>query len=318
MPHDLEATVAEIRAHHRTRRFAMEQRKRADLSLGAFLRTALGWRKDLPDAERKKIADQAKALVGLGEKAIKGKLVEIDEPAYRDWQSVIAAALMARAPFDAIEKDATKTMEKLAKTLPVWEAWGSEVRGFGPVSLAVIVAEAGDLANYPKKGHLWKRLGLGLVDGVRQGGLGKGASKEDWIAHGYNATRRSQIYVIGDVMVKVGDHYRKLYLARKEYERIRAQIAGLAVVPAARIPKGKAAEYMSDGHVHKRAQRYMEKILLRDLWVAWRRAIPQVPLDKAIYRLPAAEESRDERKANDVVPQPQANRPQPSVHLIPA
>ena len=27
---------------------------------------------------------------------------------------------------------------------------------------------------------------------------------------------------------------------------------------------------MSDGHVHRRAQRYMEKRLLKDLWQAWK------------------------------------------------
>jgi hypothetical protein len=318
MQHDMEATVAAIRGHHRTRRFAMEQRKRADLSLGAFLRSALGWRKDLPDAERKKIAEQAKALVTLGEKALKGKPVEIDEPAYEEWEGLITAALMARAPFDAVEKQATKAMEKLAKATPVWQEWGQHVKGFGPVSLAVIIGEAGDLSNYPKKGHLWKRLGLALVDGVRQGGLSKGASKDAWIAHGYNATRRSQVYVIGDVMVKVGDHYRKLYLARKEYERIKAELAGLTVAPSAKIPKGKAAEYMSDGHIHKRAQRYMEKILLRDLWGAWRRAKVHVPLEEARRAFPAAEEHRDERKANEFLPQREAADVVPSVHLIPA
>jgi hypothetical protein len=290
MQHDL---VASIRYWHRQRVFAMEQRKRADLALGSFLRTALGWSKALPDADRKRINDQAKALITLGEAEAKGKAPEVDEPAYDEWRDVIAAAIASRAPFDAVEKRATKEMGVLAKALPVYP-WAEGIRGFGDVSLATIVAEAGDLADYPKKGHLWKRMGVAVMGGVRQGGLLKSASKDDWIAHGYNRMRRSRVWNIGDALIKGnGDgEYRTAYLARKDYERKRAEANGLTVVPAAKISKGRAAEFMSDGHVHRRAQRYMEKRLLRDLWQAWRRAEVAVP-ERASVGLPAANEHRD-------------------------
>ena len=156
-------------------------------------------------------------------------------------------------------------------TLPVLTGFGEAVRGFGAVSLAVIVAEAGDLSAYPKEGHLWKRMGLAVMDGVRQGGLSKGAASEDWIEHGYNATRRSKMFVIGDVLIKTAGVYREVYLARKDYERARAEAAGLAVLPSAKIGKANAATSISDGHIHRRAQRYMEKRLLKDLWQAWNR-----------------------------------------------
>lgn len=267
----LDRIITDIRSHHRTRNFAMDQRKRADLSLLWFLKTQLGWSKSLPDAERKAIAEQAKALV--------------DNPAGQ-WEEVILAALAARAPFDKVEKQATKEMERLAKLLPVWDAWAKDVRGFGARSLAVIVGEAGDLSAYPKKGHLWKRMGVAVLDGVRQGGLRKTASAADWIEHGYSRERRSRMFVIGDCMVKSGAHYREIYLRRKEYERARAEAAGLKVAPSAKIPKAKAAEYMSAGHIHRRAQRYMEKQLLRDLLAAWRRATVAMP-ERAAVPLPA-------------------------------
>lgn len=276
----LQPTIALIRHWHRHRVFAMEQRKRQDLALGSFLRPPLGWSKSLPEAERKRIATQAAALIDLGEQerkaAAKGEALKIDEPAYAEWRTIIAASIAGREPFDIVEKTATKEMERLARTLPVW-SWAEGVRGFSARSLAVIVGEAGDLGAYPKKGHLWKRMGLAVMgagDGVadvRQGGLGKGAGKDEWIAHGYSAKRRSAMFVIGDVLVKVGDEYRAVYLRRKEFERARAEAAGLTVVPAAKIPKWeRAAGYVSDGHIHRRAQRYMEKRLLRDLWQAWR------------------------------------------------
>lgn len=286
----LSDTIAEIRYWHRQRAFAMEQRKRTDLSLDAFLRTALGWSKALPEAERKQINQRALDLIAIGEKEAKGKPVEIDEPAYEEWRDVILASLAARAPFEAVEKRAKDEMEALAVTLPVWSGFAESIKGFGPASLAIIVAEAGDLSDYPKKGHLWKRMGVAVLDGVRQGGLTKAASKEAWIEHGYNRQRRSRMWNIGDALIKGnGDgRYRQAYLRRKEYERERAEANGLTVVPAAKIPAKGKDTYISEGHIHRRAQRYMEKQLLRDLWSAWRANVHVA--DRPTEGMPAATE----------------------------
>jgi hypothetical protein len=277
---DLAATVAAIRYHHRTRRYAMAQRKRADLSLGAFLRLALGWRKDAPAEERKRVADQARALIAAGEAETKKGDADTDEPAYAEWRHVILASIAARKPFDDVEKAATKAMERLAATLPVWQ-WAEPIKGFSARGLATIVGEAGDLGTYPKKGHLWKRMGLAVIgagDGVndvRQGNAGRNASKEDWIAHGYNAERRAMMFVIGDTLVKTNkpeNPYRAVYDRRKAQERAKAEAKGLTIVPAAKIPQRKPDGYVAEGTIHLRAQRYMEKRLLRDIWQAWRAA----------------------------------------------
>lgn len=277
---DLAAIVAAIRYHHRTRRYAMAQRKRADLSLGAFLRLALGWRKDAPADERKRISAQAQALIKAGEAETKKGEADTDEPAYAEWRHVILASIAARKPFDDVEKAATKAMERLAETLPVWQ-WAEPIKGFSARGLATIVGEAGDLGTYPKKGHLWKRMGLAVIgagDGindVRQGNAGRNASKEDWIAHGYNAERRAMMFVIGDTLVKTNkpeNPYRAVYDRRKAQERAKAEAKGLAIVPAAKIPQRKPDGYVAEGTIHLRAQRYMEKRLLRDIWQAWRAA----------------------------------------------
>lgn len=224
----------------------MEQRKRLDLALGAFLRMMLGWRKDLPEAERKAIAERAAAL--------------IKDPTGSEWELIIAAQVAAREPFAAIEKAALKEMSALAETLPVWESFGKRVRGFGPASLAVIVAEAGDLSNYTTVPKLWKRMGVAVVGDVRQGGLAKGVGAESWIAHGYSPSRRSLLWNIGDAMIKGNRDgaYRTAYLARKEYEL--ARDPGMQPIKA-----------------HRRAQRYMEKRLLKHLWQAWRRTDTSMP-----------------------------------------
>ena len=245
--------IDQVRYWHRQRCFAMEQRKRIDLALGSFLRMMLGWSLNLPDAERKKIAQQAADIIESGE---------------GEWAAVCAASGAARKPFEEIEKNALKQMEKLARGFPVWPIYCENVRGFGAASLAVIVAEAGDLANYPDVSKLWKRMGLAVMDGTRQGGLAKGAGAEAWIEHGYNPMRRSRMWNIGDAIIKGNrdGYYRTLYLERKAFE-------------LAREPEMKPIK------AHRRAQRYMEKRLLKHLWQAWRAV--EVMSEKTHLEVPA-------------------------------
>lgn len=231
--------IDQIRAHHRKRCFMMEQRKRSNLALGSFLRMALGWRKDLPEDERERIAAEAAGYIKTGE---------------GPFADVIAANELAREPFERIERECLRQMEKLAKSLPCWVTFGEPIRGFGAASLAVIVAEAGDLSSYSTDAKLWKRMGLAVLGGIRQGGLSRSAKAEDWIAHGYSPMRRSRMWNIGDSLIKGNrdGKYRTIYLQRKVHERQRD--------PEMRLI-----------HAHRRAQRYMEKRLLRDLWRAWRK-----------------------------------------------
>jgi hypothetical protein len=245
--------IDQIRYFHRQRCFAMEQRKRADLALGAFLRTMLGWSLNLTEAERKEIAARA------------AQLDETDP----EWGIMIAAAHKAREPFETVEKASLKGMEKLAKQLLVWEAFGANVRGFGAASLAVIVGEAGDLSRYDDVSKLWKRMGLAVFDGVRQGGLPKSAGADEWIEHGYSRVRRSRMWNIGDALIKGNrdGYYRTLYLERKAFE-------------LSREPEMKPIR------AHRRAQRYMEKRLLKHLWQAWR-AGSEVPRNEDKIRLPS-------------------------------
>lgn len=309
------ASLAEIRAWHRRRCFAMEQRKRVDLALGSFLRTQLGWRRDLPDDESARIKKLAAELIACGEKVAAGKSVEVPEE-FNEWATIILASLASRRPWDDVEDDACEAMERLASELPVWRSFGEPIRGFGARSLATIIGEAGDLSAYDDHSKLWKRMGLAVFDGVRQGGLLKSASKDDWIVHGYNRQRRSRMWNIGDALIKGnGDgRYRTAYLERKQYERDRAVSNGLIVAPAAKIPAKRKDEYMSDGHIHRRAQRYMEKRLLRDLWKAWR-ANFSAP-ETAFAMLPA-NSFTNERRANNAVPEVAKNS-LPNAHLEPA
>jgi hypothetical protein len=194
----------------------------------------LGWRLDLPDKERKAIEREAAKLMR--------------DPT-DNFRQAVEASQKAAALFHDTEKKFAKEIERAAESLPVWQ-FAKDIRGFGALSLGTIVGEAGDLANYPTKSKLWKRMGVGLLDGRRQGNPGTGADADEWIRHGYKPARRALLWQIGAnlIMLNNGD-YRALYLSRKDFELARG---------------------FKKLHAHNRAKRYMEKRLLRDLWQAWK------------------------------------------------
>jgi len=159
-----------------------------------------------------------------------------------------APMLEARKLLEAHRRPLEKRMELLAKELPVWQ-WAQRVRGFGALGLAQIAGECGDLANYSNPAKVWKRMGLALVNGERQG---KRSDPEEALAHGYSPQRRSIMYVIADSLMKGNrdGEYRTYYLAEKERQR-------------EKLPDAPAA------HIDNRARRHLAKRLLRDLWRVW-------------------------------------------------
>jgi len=289
-----------IRAYHRERLFWMDQRKRLANALGAFLRRAEGWNRDLPAKEQNAILTRVSAAVKAGERCIKTGELPDDNDLFNKFDDLIIESLRGRAPFERMEHQALLAMNRLVRKLPVWTAWGVDIKGLGEASLGTIVGEAGNLSNFATHSKLWKRMGLAVIDGVRQGGLKSNASAEKWIAHGYSGQRRSFVFVIGEVMIR-GGTYRAIYDSAKEFERAKAVAAGKIVEPASARTKADPEHFISDGHIHKRAQRKMEKRLLRDLWRAWNAA-----------------EARDELSANaaeDAVPDAAADEATASKHM---
>lgn len=153
----------------------------------------------------------------------------------------------ARDGVERHRKLVEKRLAKLAKSLPV-APWVEGVRGVGLASLAAIVGEAGDLSNYSNPAKLWKRLGLAVMpDGTRQRRIAGAAALD----HGYSPARRSVVWNIGTCIVKAGGPLKTVYDERKAYELARVE---------------------TKGHAHNRAQRYVEKRFVRQLWAAWRKA----------------------------------------------
>lgn len=224
--------IATIREHHRRRVDLHRAEKRLTLQVKAICRRFCDG--DKPEAQRlyasmMKDAEHPHAVAALA------------------W---CAPLLAARDALAVPRKAEEKILERAAMSLPVW-TYVEPIRGFGPLSLAQLVGEAGDIGSYGGPAKLWKRFGLAVFNGRAQGRPEK-PTKKDWIALGYSAERRSIAFVIGDNMIRARNpEFRAIYDARKAYE-------------LARAPD------MRPRHAHLRAKRYAEKRVLRDLWRAWR------------------------------------------------
>ena len=237
---------------------AIKAQRRINSQVNALLARALGFY-SLGKADEKTrkaawdAADDCRRKLEAGEPP--------DDPRATPYLGFVMAAAQGRSAFDALRAGYEKIMRKLARELPVWPAVDA-IAGVAELGLAVLIGEAGDLSNYPHHKMLWKRMGLAVLHGCRQGNPGKDATAEAWIEHGYNKARRSVVWTIGTSICMgaypakdgrsagptLDSPYMRLLNARKEYELAR----GLKL-----------------GHAHNRAKRYMEKALLRDIWCLW-------------------------------------------------
>jgi len=224
---DLANSIAEIREQWRRRQAWHRAEKSLTLTAKALCRRLVG-------GDKKEAEALYKAALGKGEHPLADLAL-----------AAIMPIVNGREQIEQSRKAVEKRLTVLAKDLPAAQ-WVAGVRGFGLLSLAAIVGEAGDLNDYATVSRLWKRMGLAVMgDGTRQrrvGGI-------DALDHGYAPARRSVVWAIGDVLIKLGGSYKELYDARKLIEAERVE---------------------TKAHAHNRAKRYMEKRVLRDLWVAWR------------------------------------------------
>ena len=198
-----------------------------------------------------------------------------------------------------------KEIARLARMLPVWPWVRDNVRGMAELRLGLLIGATGDLtagkiitrtvwhgdkkrgkkiqetiASYTNPAKVWKRMGVGLIDDghgmqirqrlVRQHSVvrdGELVNREENIAlaqeMGYNPRRRALLHMIGEgiIMANAGK-YREIYDRRRAYEETQH-------------PDWKPKQH--PGHWHKRAMRYMEKVLLRDLWIEWNKLMGTLP-----------------------------------------
>ena len=244
-----EEVCAEIRRLHRRATFCTAQRVCLGNRLAAFVRTEfLGFTTTQDETSREKAVRASQKMITA---ARKGQPIDLPDDQTMALKALIAGTDAAIAPFETIEENCLKAMEKLARKLPA-HGFMLATRGFGARSFARIIGEAGALHLYAGPAKLWKRLGVAVIGGERQR---KYADKDLAVIHGYNPRRRSVSWVAFDSLLKAQGTGEDAGRYRAYYDR-------------------KKAEYLERGwtkiHAHRAAARYSEKKLLRNLWKAWR------------------------------------------------
>lgn len=237
------------------RKFWISQTNRQTNAVKALVRRTLGWRYDEAEEGREKVNARAARIVAA---ALNGKEQKPeDEETYQSVAADLIALSMSITPCTKQRHEIELEMKRTVRKLPVYE-WAKAVKGLGELGLAVIVAEAGDLSGYPKKGHVWKRLGLAPYKGqaLSTWRMKGGLSADEWTDAGYSPRRRAEIYaVISEPL------FRAQSVANGPYR---------AIYDRRRLTTEELHPDWSKAHSHADALRVMTKYLIRDLWKAWK------------------------------------------------
>lgn len=227
------------------------------------------------EASREKLWSRAQRIV---RRELAGK--EHDGEDVRVVAAIKSELVMAKLALEPILKrraEIEAEMVEKAKALPL-ERFVSATAGFSWIALAVIVGEAGNLANYSTIRKLWRRLGYGMASGHesqaystwrKMGGL----SAKDWEQAGYSPQRLGQIYGVVTVplmMHKKKNKYGAVYDARRAQTFI--------THPEWYVDKDGNQKLNKDGeprsaHAKMDAERIATKALLADLRTEWCRSV---------------------------------------------
>lgn len=262
---DIDDICSRIVQMQRDRRLAMRTYKQIDNSTNAFIRNRIGFNVSLPEEQRRKLVEAARSIRTCVERGEEDKGIDLcGREVFNDCLTAVVYAKPALHMQEKMWTISAARMTALARTLPVYP-WVESIRGVTALGLAAIVGEAGNIGAYPTHGHLFKRLGIGLVDGKRQGAPGMGATREDWIRHGYVASRRGEVWAFLDNS-----------MLRAQWRGARDGRPGYPLGPYGAHYQRKLAEYVAREHRApvRAARRYAAQRFLEDLWRAWRHAEP--------------------------------------------
>lgn len=273
--HDVPTICRELQELQRQRVVNLKSRIMIANRLTATIATAHGYHAGMEEKERARHYKQANELIA--------KVQAGDSPASDTCCGLILATSTAIDGFDAMVAGYEREMSRLAKQLPV-AAWvaSPEQRGFGLLSLAMLVGEAGDLSNYSAPGKLWKRLGLAPYSAQgdnlmpstwrRRNGL----SAEEWSKVGYSPRRRSMCYIIGDCLLKGnrGGPYRRRYDEAKAKALTRPEWTTCQKCNGSGMGKrAKCANCNGTGMLSMRCHLHgtllATKLLVKNLWIQW-------------------------------------------------
>ena len=249
----------------------------------ARLRTIMGWRMDLTEEEKERIAKSAgritdavvwgkltsKESESIGQDAFSASSVIVGRSSLSDEEKVIAKENFAMlfmerkstAPREKYMSEIEAKMRSIAELLPA-SVWIKCVHGAGLLGLAIVVGEAGSpLSEFSNPGKLWKRLGLAPHWCYKM------TTKDGKEVEAIPRRRRSAIWTVADALLNKGKKniYADLYQQRLVFE---CQKNPEFLTGNLSEKTGKPCVLK---HGRRRASRYAEKRFIRDLWREWRK-----------------------------------------------
>ncbi len=273
---EIETTVADIVLINRRRNSAIRAQRSLTLQMGSMLNSRIGWKPDLPKKEKDRVNKLRNDILATFSsifraeqkgKTSRKKITAAVAP-YMDEYQKLVPFMLARWPLDEERETAERLMVEKAESLPVFP-FIQNTPGMASMGLGVLVGEIGNLSKYKTPARVWKRMGVAVINGERQGWKLTGDA-EKAAEHGYNRKRRSALWTIGDSMLK---HQVEVREKNTENEH--------------RVPLGKYGDiYLTEKERqqtlypelpkiawHRRAQRKAEKEMLKDLWLEWKRVV---------------------------------------------
>ncbi len=227
--------------------------------LGATVAGTIGYHTNMTKEEKKKVIAEAHKLIkGVAKGTMTTTIDDIVIP--------------TSSTIDCFKKE-MKVLEKImvaevAKLHVIDWVNEPEQRGFGPLFLAIIIGETGDLFNYENPGKVWRRLGCApyTKDGVTMMGASWRGKKEDpkmhksdWQEFGYSPRRRSIAYLLGASLLKMNHS-----IYRERYDNGR------------KVFQGKHPEYVKPGRSHNHGMLVASKLLLKNLWLEWHKGTDKI------------------------------------------
>lgn len=166
--------------------------------------------------------------------------------------AMLAVLLQRRDEVFAMEEATKKELAKLVHTHLLWKTYLDYVKGCGETIAAVLISEF-DIAKANTVSNLWSFAGL--APGKDRKVKGKKCP--------YNQFLRAKLCgVLGSSFLISGSPYREYY------DNMKNRLASADWGMESKNPTDKKRP--KAGHQHKAAIRYMIKMFLRDLYVAWR------------------------------------------------
>lgn len=98
------------------------------------------------------------------------------------------------------EDECYRMMREVVKEHPFWEEYLSRIKGIGPAMGAVIIGWLGPLSRFSTVSKLWKYCGLA-----------PGQRRVKGQRAGYNVLLKSQLYVLGQSLLRANGWYKQLY-----------------------------------------------------------------------------------------------------------